>query len=73
MYKDQSYDTSVDISALPVTPTKPTNDSGDSECHDEHEQNVVLVLPLDHRVPRQVTDVGNARLATGLDDHPANM
>jgi len=73
MNKYQSHDASIDISALPVTPTKPANQSGHGECHDKHEQNVVLVLPLDDRVPRQVTDVGGTGLATGLDDHPTNM
>jgi hypothetical protein len=31
------------------------------------------MLPLDDRVPGQVTDVCHARLATGLDYHPAHM
>jgi len=73
VHKYQSHDTSVDESTLPVTPSDTTCDGGDNKSHNEHEQNVVLVLPLDDRVPRQVTNIGDTKLATGLDEHPTNM
>jgi hypothetical protein len=73
MDKGQSHDTSVDIPALPVTPTEATNKSRYDERHGKHEPNVVLVLPLNDRVPCQVANVCGTGLATGLNDHPTDM
>jgi hypothetical protein len=73
MDKGQSRDTSIDIPALPVTPTEPTNKCRHDECHEKHEPNVVLVLPLDDRVPCQIANVCGTGLATRLNDHPTNM
>ncbi len=65
--------TGIDTSATSVTPTVMGNEGGNGKGRDDDEDEVILVLPLDDSVLVQVSDVGDTRLATGLDEHPANM
>jgi hypothetical protein len=73
MDEEQTCSTTIKVATLPVTPAKAGNESGEDEPHEEEQVDVVLVLPPDDFVLAQVTDIGNTRLATWLEEHPANM
>jgi hypothetical protein len=72
--EEDAEDTSVDESALPVTPEKTGDSRGEDETHEDDNLDVVLVLPDNDRVLVQVGDVGAAdALGVLLHDHPAEM
>ena len=65
--------TRIHIAAPEVAPAKPANHGGQDEAHADDEGAVPAVLPPDDLVLVQVTDIGDTRLATRLDEHPANV
>lgn len=73
MNKDQSNDTRVNKSTEGISPSEVGDCSWQQETHDEDQREVVLVLPLYDRVVSQITNIGNTRLATGLDEHPTEV
>ena len=73
MDENQSQQTSIYVATHPVTPSKTSYQGWENDSHDEHQLEVVTVLPLDDIVLGQVTNVRHARLAARLQDHPTNM
>jgi len=69
----QPSGTGKEESTSPVSPSKSGNNSGQDETHGKEQGEVVLVLPFDDLVSAQVRNVGNANLASGLDDHPSDV
>ena len=65
--------TSIHITAPKVTPAKPADNGGQDEAHADDKGAVPAVLPPDDLVLVQVTDIGDTRLAAGLDEHPADV
>ena len=63
----------VDIASPEVTPAKVADEGREDETACEDEGAVPPVLPPNDLVPAQVTNVGDTGLATGLDEHPADM
>jgi hypothetical protein len=67
-------DTSVDETTPPVTPTQASDESRESESHEENALDVVLVLPDNDGVLIEIGDVGTAlSLRVLLEDHPAHV
>ena len=56
-----------------VTPTEPADSGGQDKAHAEDEGAVPAVLPPDDLILAQVADISHARLAAGLDKHPADV
>ena len=56
-----------------ITPAEPADSGGQDEAHAEDEGAVPAVLPPDDLVLVQVTDIGDTRLATRLDEHPSHV
>ena len=65
--------TGKEVTTDPITPAETSDGSGNDEAHEEEHHNVVLVLECDDRVLAQVGDIGDTGLATGKEDHPANV
>ena len=59
--------------APPISPAEAGDGHREDEAHADDEGEVPLVLPDDDLVLAEVADVGDAWLATGLDDHPADV
>lgn len=73
VYEAQAGGAGVDETASPVTPTETRDGHRKEESHADNELQVPAVLPPDNLVLAQVTDVSDTRLATRLNDHPANV
>jgi hypothetical protein len=71
--KAQTGGTSVEVATFPVTPAQASDDGRQDEAKHEDQVDVVLVLPPDDLVLAKIADVRNTGLATGLDEHPADM
>ena len=71
--KTQAEDASINISASGIVPEKPGNNGRNSESHEEEEREVVSMLPSYNGVFCKVTYIGNTRLATGFEHHPADV
>mgnify|MGYP001560695396 FL=1 len=59
--------------ALPVSPTESSDGHGEEESHRDDQREVPAVLPLDDLVLTEIADISDSRLATGLEDHPADV
>jgi hypothetical protein len=67
-------DTSVDEATPPVTPAKASDESRETESHEENALDVVLVLPDNDSVLVEIGDIGTAlSLGVLLEDHPAHV
>jgi hypothetical protein len=73
MDEEQASRTSVEVTTLPVTPTKASNDSRDDETHGEDKVDVVFVLPPHDLVLAQIADVRNTGFAARFQEHPADV
>lgn len=72
--EEDAEDTSVDVATHPVTPAKSSDECREDQAHEEHDLEVVLVLPDDDGVLVQVGDVGTAdTLGVLLHEHPSEM
>jgi hypothetical protein len=72
--EEDAEDTSVDEATLPVVPEKTSDGRGEDQTHEDHDLDVVLVLPDNDGVLVQVGDVGTAdALGVLLHDHPAKV
>lgn len=71
--KDETSGSCKEETALPVSPSETSDNSGENETHEDHEHNVVVVLPLDDGIAAQVRDVCDTNLSTGLDKHPSDV
>lgn len=71
--ESRAHSTSIEESALEVSPKQTRNESRDDVAHEDQEPDVVVVLPSDNLVLAQVANVGDTRLATGLDEHPTHV
>lgn len=69
----QTKSTRVDITAKPVAPQKPGDESGHDEAHEDEQGNVPLVLPANDAISAQIGDVCNTRLAARFDKHPPDV
>lgn len=57
----------------PVTPPKTSDEGGEDKAHHKDEWDIVSVLPTDNVALGQIGNVRDAGLATGLDEHPADV
>jgi hypothetical protein len=73
VHKGQTSRTGKEQPTPPIAPQETRNDSRDDETHDDKEGEVHAMLPPDNGVLVQVGHVGDAGLATGLDNHPADV
>lgn len=73
MHENQSQQTGIYIATLPIAPSKTRNKSRENDTHDEHQLEVVTMLPFNNVILGKVTDIRHARLTPGLHDHPANV
>jgi len=72
--EEDTENTSVDKSTLPVTPAETSYDTREDQTHNSDNEEVVLVLPSDNRIFVEVGDVGAANtLGVLLHDHPAEV
>jgi len=69
----QPQDTRIYVTTLRVSPSQPRDNCGKDEAHQKDEMDVVSVLESDDLILAEITDIGNARLSTGFDHHPANV
>jgi hypothetical protein len=65
--------TGEEETALPVVPSKTSDEGGKTEAHEDDQVEVPLVLPLDDRVSREIRNVGGSDLSSRLDEHPSNV
>lgn len=65
--------TGEEEASAPVTPSETSDDGREDETHADDKGEIPAVLPLDDLVVGQVRDVGDSRLATGLEDHPSDV
>lgn len=56
-----------------ILPEETWDDGGQDVGHEDEEPDVVVVLPADDWIPAEIGNVGDTRLAAGLDEHPANV
>ncbi|KAI3484012.1 hypothetical protein L1887_53026 [Cichorium endivia] len=73
VHEEKSKHAGEEEAAAPVTPAQTGNKGRKAEAEEEEHGDVELVLELDDGVLAQVRDVGNTGLATGLDEHPAEV
>jgi hypothetical protein len=73
MDESRAHSTSVEETTLEVSPKEAGNEGRDDVAHEDQEPDVVVVLPADDPVLAEVADVGDTRLATGLDEHPTHV
>jgi len=71
--KDEPGSTGKEESTSPISPSESSDGSRNEESHGQKEREVVLVLPPNDPVLRQVRDIGNSNLSSWLDNHPANV
>jgi len=57
----------------PVSPSEPSDNSRSNEAGESKKGEIILVLPPDYLVPRQVGDISDSDFAPRLDEHPPNM
>ena len=69
----ESSGTCEEESSPPVSPSKSGNQRWEGETHEQEQREVIVVLPLDDLVSRQVGNVGDSNLSSGLDDHPSDV
>jgi hypothetical protein len=69
--KAETGSAGVEVTATPVTPAETRNDGRDTKGNAEDQPQVPAMLPADNLIAGQIRDVGNTRLATRLEDHPA--
>lgn len=69
----QSNSTSVEITAFPIAPEQTCNDSRDNEGRDQHDVQIVSVLPAGDVVLLQITDIRNTRFASRFQHNPTNV
>lgn len=73
MDKQQASGTGKEESAAPVAPSETGDSRGEDEAHKDEQREVVLVLPSNNLVARQVGHVGDANLGPRLDEHPSDV
>lgn len=71
---ENSEDSGIDETTLPVTPTKTSDEHGEHDTHDEDDAEEVLVLPSDNWALIQIGNVSSAHSLWVLShDHPSEM
>jgi len=72
--EEDSENSSVDETSLPVSPSETTDETGEDHSHEDNGLNVVAMLPDNDGVIVQIGDVGTAdTLWVLLHDHPSDM
>ncbi len=71
--EDESRCAGEEKTSLPVAPAETSDKRREDKAHGEQKCNVILVLPSDNLVPREVGNVGDTDLASRLDNHPSYM
>ena len=71
--KEQTSERRIEITATPIAPEVTRNDGRDDNTHQEEERDEPFMLPTDDGVAGEIRDISDARLATGLEDHPTDM
>jgi len=72
--EEDTEDTSVDESTLPITPAEAADKHREDKTHDGNAKEIVLVLPSDDSILVEVRDVGTANaLGVLLHEHPAEV
>jgi len=71
--KAQTENTSINKSATGIIPEKPANDSRNGKTHEKEKREIIPVLPSYDWAFCEVAHISDARLAPGLQHHPANV
>jgi hypothetical protein len=71
--KEQTSERRIEITATPIAPEVTGNGGRNDDARQEDERDEPLVLPTDDGVAGEIGDISDTRLATGLEDHPADM
>lgn len=72
--EEDTEDTAVDETSLPVTPTETSDDSREDQTHEEDDLEVVTVLPDDNGIIVEIRNIGASNsLWVLLHEHPAEV
>jgi hypothetical protein len=73
VYKKETSGARIEEAAPPVAPAQAGDERRENKAHSNNEVEIPSVLELDNLVAGEIRDVGDTRLSTGLDEHPANV
>ena len=73
VHEHQSGGACVEHATLPVTPSKASHESRNHKSHHDQKTKIPLVLPPDYRTLAKVGNVSKTGLATGFNNHPADV
>ena len=72
--EEDAEDATVDKSTPPITPSEASDKHREDQTHEEHDLEVVLVLPDNDRVFIEIRDIGPANsFRVLLHQHPAEV